>query len=76
MEAVPFTAKGEESGLDLHVQNFLDCIKSRNTPNTSIEIGGHIARIAHLGNIALKTGRKVYWDADNHSIELKTILAQ
>jgi predicted dehydrogenase len=64
MEAVPFTVKGEANGLDLHVQNFLDCIKSREVPNTSVEIGGHIARIAHLGNIALKTGRKVYWDAE------------
>ena len=65
MEAVPLTAKGGASGLNLHVQNFLECIKSRKTPNASIEIGGHIARIAHLGNIALKTGRKVYWDAEN-----------
>ncbi|MCK5465420.1 MAG: gfo/Idh/MocA family oxidoreductase, partial [Bacteroidales bacterium] len=64
MEAVPLTEKGEASGLNLHVQNFLECIKSRETPNASIEIGGHIARIAHLGNIALKTGRKVYWDAE------------
>jgi predicted dehydrogenase len=65
MEAVPLTKKGEASGLNLHVQNFLECMKSRETPNASIEIGGHIARIAHLGNIALKTGRKVYWDAEN-----------
>jgi predicted dehydrogenase len=65
MEAVPFTGKGQVSGLDLHVQNFLECLRSRETPNASIEIGGHIARIAQLGNIALKTGRKVYWDAEN-----------
>ena len=32
-------------------------------PNADIEIGAHIARIAQLGNIALKTGRKVSWDA-------------
>jgi len=64
MEAVPLTKKGGASGLNLHAQNFLECIRSRETPNASIEIGGHIARIAHLGNIALKTGRKVYWDAE------------
>ncbi len=64
MEAIPLTKKGEASGLNLHAQNFLECIRSRETPNASIEIGGHIARIAHLGNIALKTGKKLYWDAE------------
>jgi hypothetical protein len=67
MEAVPLTKKGGESGLNLHARNFLTCMRTRETPNASIEIGGHIARIAHLGNIALKTGRKVYWDADKGS---------
>jgi predicted dehydrogenase len=64
MEAVPFTARDEStgSGLDHHVRNFLECIKTREKPRADIEIGAHIARFAHLGNIAYRTGRKVYWD--------------
>lgn len=62
MEAVPLTGRKGASGLDLHVQDFLGCMKSREVPNASVEIGGHIARIAHLGNIALRTGHKIFWD--------------
>ncbi|MCB0641867.1 MAG: gfo/Idh/MocA family oxidoreductase, partial [Phaeodactylibacter sp.] len=51
--------------LDRHTQNFIEAIQN-NTPDTvncSIR-EGHIAAInAHMGNIALKTGHKLYWDA-------------
>jgi hypothetical protein len=68
MEAVPLINKGGESGLDLHVRNFLDCMRSRETPHASIEIGGHIARVAQLGNIALRSGRKIFWDGEKGEI--------
>ena len=64
MEGVPLTTRVGGSGLNLHVQNFLECVKTREKPKADIEIGAHIARFAHLGNIAYKTGRKVYWDAE------------
>ena len=54
--------------MDLHVKNFLDCMKSRETPNASIEIGGHIARVAQLGNIALRTGKKIFWDGEKGEV--------
>ena len=62
MEAVPLK-KGLDQGLDNHVKNHLECIKSRN-PNTnaSIEIGAHIAKFSALGNIAYRTGKKLVWD--------------
>jgi predicted dehydrogenase len=68
MEEVPWQPKRGPSGLDLHVQNFLSCMKSRETPAANIEIGGHIARFAQLGNIALRTGRKIYWDGEKGEI--------
>ena len=59
VELQPSTGKG----LDLHVANFIDCIKDRSlTPNASIGTGAHVARVALLGNIAFKTGRRLYWD--------------
>jgi len=66
MEAVPRIGKleGTPPGLDLHVRNFLECIETRKQPNADIEIGAHIARFAQLGNIALRTGRKVYWNPE------------
>lgn len=62
MEAIPLK-RGTGAGLKNHVQNHLDCIKSRN-PNTnaSIEIGAHIAKFSALGNIAYRTGKKLVWD--------------
>ena len=60
-EGVPLQ-KGTGKGLELHVQNFLECIKTREKPSCDIEIGAHIARFAHLGNISYRLGRKVFWD--------------
>jgi len=50
------------------VKNFLHCMKTREMPNASVEIGGHIARVAHLGNIALRTGRKIFWDGEKGEV--------
>ena len=46
-----------------HVRNFLDCVKSRRQPALNLELGHHVSTVAHLGNIAYRTGRKVVWDA-------------
>ncbi|MBN1414217.1 MAG: Gfo/Idh/MocA family oxidoreductase [Bacteroidales bacterium] len=67
MEAIPLH-KIESKGLDLHVSNFIDCMKSREKPNAPVETGAHIARIAHLGNIAYRTGKKIFWNAYENNI--------
>lgn len=51
-----------------HVRNFLDCVKSRQQPVLNLEIGHHVSTVAHLGNIAFRTGHKVAWDALNERI--------
>ena len=53
-----------DGGLD-HMKNFLDCIKSRKTPNASIEIGVAAARAGHVANFALR-GNGV-WSPDSAS---------
>lgn len=45
-----------------HVRNFLDSVKSRQEPVENLEAGHHISTVAHLGNLALRTGRKIVWD--------------
>jgi predicted dehydrogenase len=45
-----------------HYQNFLDCIKSREKPVADVEIGHRTATVCHLGNIAVRLGRKIQWD--------------
>jgi predicted dehydrogenase len=54
--------KSSGGGLNFHVENFLKCIKTREKPNCDVEIGAHIARISHLGNISYRLGRKIFWD--------------
>ena len=68
MEPVPLIEKGGESGLDQHVINFLECMKTRETPNVGVEIGGHIAGVEQLGNIALRKGNKIFWDGDKGEV--------
>lgn len=46
-----------------HVRNFLDCVKSRQRPAGDIEIGHRSTATCLLGNIALRTGMKLKWDA-------------
>lgn len=48
---------------DLHTANFIECVRSRRTPNAEVEIGHRSTTVAHLGNIAYKVGRKLVWDA-------------
>ena len=45
-----------------HVRNFLDCVASRQQPVLNLERGHHVSTVAHLGNIAYRSGRKVVWD--------------
>ena len=55
---------GTGQGLALHTKNFIESIREneRNT-NANPTIGRAVACMAHMGNIALKTGSKIYWDA-------------
>jgi hypothetical protein len=56
----PRTLKLEES--NNHHRNWLDCIKSRKLPICDVEIGHRSATVCHLGNIAIRSGKKVTWD--------------
>jgi hypothetical protein len=58
--------KGDGQGLNNNMENFIACIKDNNrNTNVNVGIAANTARVAHLGNIALKTGRRLYWDAEN-----------
>lgn len=66
MELIDTYKKPKELNyLDLHTQNFVEAIKSNDTSklNTPIDSGSVAAINAQMGNIAYKTGEKIYWDA-------------
>ncbi len=46
------------------IRNFIDCVKSRNTPWCPLEEGHRSTTFAHLANIALARGKRLKWDAE------------
>ncbi len=51
-----------------HVRNFVECVRSRQAPMADPESGQRSSTVAHLGNIAFRTGHKISWDADREEI--------
>jgi predicted dehydrogenase len=45
-----------------HMQNFLDCVKSRKLPSGDVLIGHRSAQASHLGNIAYLEKRRIEFD--------------
>jgi predicted dehydrogenase len=52
-----------------HLQNWLDCIRSRKPPNAHIRVAHQAARTSHITNAALRGGRKVRWNGGAEKIE-------
>jgi predicted dehydrogenase len=51
------------SDLDLdHVQNFLECVRSRKLPNGDVLIGHRSAQASHLGNLSYMQKRRIDFD--------------
>jgi predicted dehydrogenase len=55
--------ENNEEPTKLHTFNFVECVRSRKTPAADIEVGHRGTSVALLGNIALRTGKKLHWDA-------------
>jgi predicted dehydrogenase len=54
---MPAPSRKENSphdGAPDHMKNFLDCVKSRNTPAAPVEVGVAAARAGHVANLALR----------------------
>ena len=53
---------------EVHVRNFLDCVKSRKKPAADVEVGHTSIIPCHLANISYKTGQRILWDAEREEI--------
>ncbi|MEK6248555.1 MAG: hypothetical protein N2C12_10280, partial [Planctomycetales bacterium] len=57
-----FVKKGRGRSYRQHIDNFLDCLESRERPIASIEKHNKTCTAIHLGNISYRVGRRLYWD--------------
>ena len=70
--------KAEQSTIDttgpgdrldaFHMDNFIDCMRSRKTPNANIEEGQRSVMLCHLANIAYRVGHTLTCDPKNGHI--------
>ncbi|UCF15230.1 MAG: Gfo/Idh/MocA family oxidoreductase [Phycisphaerales bacterium] len=47
-----------------HAGNFLDCVKSRSTPVSSIDSAVRTDTVCHLSDIAMRLSRRLRWDPE------------
>ena len=59
---VKTSARGFGFATEVHVRNFLDCVRTRQTPTAPMRLGFQACLITMLANISRKTGRRVRWD--------------
>jgi predicted dehydrogenase len=50
-----------------HMQNWIDCIRTRTKPVADVEIGHRSISVCHLANIVRQVGRRVRWDPQTES---------
>jgi len=53
--------KGFGWATDLHVQNFLECVRTRQTPTAPMRLAFQAALVVQLANLSLKNGRRMRW---------------
>ena len=54
---------------DLHVQNFLDCVRTRKTPTAPMRVAFQAALVVQMANLSLKQGRRLRWNAAAAKVE-------
>jgi len=70
-ETPVMTATGSfDTATDAHIQNFLECVRTRKEPNAPVEKGFQAALVIHLANLSIETGRRVRWNAQAEKVEV------
>lgn len=64
------SVKGFGWATDLHVQNFLECVRTRKRPTAPMVLGFQAALVVQMANLSLRTGRRVRWNAQAQKVEM------
>jgi predicted dehydrogenase len=72
-EDQPAVAKKSPKGFgwatDLHVQNFLECVRTRQTPTAPMRIAFPAALVVQMANMSLAQGRRMKWNQATQRVE-------
>ena len=64
------SAKGFGYATDLHVANFVDCIRSRSKTTAPMALGFQATLVVQMANLSLKHGRQIVWNAASQKVEI------
>jgi predicted dehydrogenase len=67
MKAIPRQGSRGDDRMS-HVQNFVDCVKSREKTRADVEIAHYSVIPCHLANIAVRLNTHVQWDSEKEEI--------
>jgi len=62
--------KGFNYATDLHVRNFLECVRTRRTPAAPMARGFPAALVVQMANLSLRLGKRVRWNAAARRVEI------
>jgi hypothetical protein len=66
-EDAPAISKKSQFGFgratDLHVANFIECIRTRKTPTAPMRLGFPAALVVQMANLSMRQGRRIRWNA-------------
>jgi predicted dehydrogenase len=61
--------RSSADGTIAHLRNWIECIRSRKTPNANIRVAHQAARTSHIANAALRAGHRVKWNSSSEKLE-------
>ncbi len=51
------------------MEEWLDCVRTRNMPSADVEVGHRSISICHIANITRQLGRKLRWNPETEQFQ-------
>jgi predicted dehydrogenase len=61
--------RGFSYATDLHVANFLECVRTRKTPTAPMRVAFQAALVVQMVNLSMKHGRRIRWNHEKSRVE-------
>jgi predicted dehydrogenase len=63
------SATGFGKATETHVDNFLECVRTRKTPTAPVALGFQAALVTQMANLSVRLGRRVRWNPKRKKVE-------